>query len=961
MPVITVRRAGAAAGGALFAVVTFAHECDGTDVVKDTVTGAAGRVVEAGQAMAGLLQSLATSIASGKPSLLPRGKLTMSLAQQAEAWAESQEHAEVLVMLGGRMLLDWLLVTAAKPDSSPEQLNAERALLNLLQHRRTASAVLYLPGAVPKMLDIAGKSPDSDEFADALLNALGGITLPAAASMDEIRSMLVQAKGESGPKIQELAVACLSDYAESSVVNCGKIAVVGGGAELGQIAAAAVQEGRRHTLETQLTRIMGILARDCPIRHLLGMGQWLDPLLFFVADAAAQHDWALAARAMDSFSACIKYGSQLDADVATANVYPLLDRLAGEPDLLLRRSLLTAIAALALPGAATGELPEPVRERWSERILEWLCSDECEESLRFACAGALAALASENGPGGLDVACAWLGDLLIYLTRGVVTYQSIREVTAPQEVTEAVYANAVSVLPAYARGCAAELRGISERAASWAEPPPHMDDVAPPVSPVPPSAQLEARLADPLLCRCLKVMCALVANEPAKQQWLRSAGILHVLYRLTLGMQQRGSDSTEEEEEEGLSTALGQHLSRSLQRQVARLLAILSADEHALGSFQGSEWQRWLDVSASTEDCKLSSHARRATLNLESAQALASAEMDEVGMRQPLSGAAGGGNAALQGPRLVMRDTVHLFDPGARHHHVLATEGTATTSPEAPSIDVVFVHGIRGGPFVTWRRERTPGVPAASVVHDQCWPSTWLVDDVPTARLLSMEYAAPASGWEGQSLPLWGTVGQLMDQLTAAGVGQRPVVFVCHSMGGILIKEMLAKSASEGAPLHHRALLDATAGLVFYATPHHGSWLADVGWNLRFLGASPASSVVHLKPGAHLEEVNSVIRGLHEAGRLEVLSYCEGMPMSLVPVLPRLVVVPPESAFPGFGRTVLLPDADHIDACKPPSRQDPAYAELLDLVMRVNSKRASPAAETDAADDGDSISEQTCA
>ncbi len=78
-------------------------------------------------------------------------------------------------------------------------------------------------------------------------------------------------------------------------------------------------------------------------------------------------------------------------------------------------------------------------------------------------------------------------------------------------------------------------------------------------------------------------MCALVANEPAKQQWLRSAGILHVLYRLTLGMQQRGSDSAEEEEEEeGLSTALGQHLSRSLQRQVARLLAILSADEHAL-------------------------------------------------------------------------------------------------------------------------------------------------------------------------------------------------------------------------------------------------------------------------------------------------------------------------------------------------------------------------------------------
>lgn len=42
------------------------------------------------------------------------------------------------------------------------------------------------------------------------------------------------------------------------------------------------------------------------------MGHWLDSLLFFVADAAAEGNWPLAARAMDTFSACIKYGSPLD-------------------------------------------------------------------------------------------------------------------------------------------------------------------------------------------------------------------------------------------------------------------------------------------------------------------------------------------------------------------------------------------------------------------------------------------------------------------------------------------------------------------------------------------------------------------------------------------------------------------------------------------------------------------------
>lgn len=45
------------------------------------------------------------------------------------------------------------------------------------------------------------------------------------------------------------------------------------------------------------------------------------------------------------------------------------------------------------------------------------------------------------------------------------------------------------------------------------------------------------------------------------------------------------------------------------------------------GSFQGSGWQRWLEVSAAVEDCKLASHARRATLNLQSERAVATAEV----------------------------------------------------------------------------------------------------------------------------------------------------------------------------------------------------------------------------------------------------------------------------------------------------------------------------------------------
>ena len=70
------------------------------------------------------------------------------------------------------------------------------------------------------------------------------------------------------------------------------------------------------------------------------------------------------------------------------------------------------------------------------------------------------------------------------------------------------------------------------------------------------------------------------------------------------------------------------------------------------------------------------------------------------------------------------------------------------------------MHGIRGGPFVTWRRVRTAKtldpntgnlqMAVPDMRHDLCWPTVWLKADVPGARLLSLEYAAPASGWEVQ-------------------------------------------------------------------------------------------------------------------------------------------------------------------------------------------------------------------
>ena len=62
------------------------------------------------------------------------------------------------------------------------------------------------------------------------------------------------------------------------------------------------------------------------------------------------------------------------------------------------------------------------------QILAWLCEDSCTAMLRFACADTLAALAGDGTDVGLGIARAWLGDLLVHLTRNVKAHHSIRQV-----------------------------------------------------------------------------------------------------------------------------------------------------------------------------------------------------------------------------------------------------------------------------------------------------------------------------------------------------------------------------------------------------------------------------------------------------------------------------------------------------------------------------------------------------
>ncbi|OMO74896.1 Armadillo-type [Corchorus olitorius] len=230
-----------------------------------------------------------------------------------------------------------------------------------------------------------------------------------------------------------------------------------------------------------------------------------------------------------------------------------------------------------------------------------------------------------------------------------------------------------------------------------------------------------------------------------------------------------------------------------------------------------------------------------------------------------------------------------------------------------PQMDIVFVHGLRGGPYKTWRIAEDKTSTKSGLVEKideeagklgTFWPGEWLSADFPQARLFSLKYKTNLTQWSGASLPLQEVSSILLKKLVAAGIGNRPVVFVTHSMGGLVVKQILYKAKAENMD----NLVNNTIGVVFYSCPHFGSKLADMPWRMGLV-LRPAPTIGELRSGSpRLVQLNDFLRQLHKKRMLEVLSFCE---TKVTPIVEgyggwafRMEIVPIESAYPGFGELV---------------------------------------------------------
>lgn len=239
--------------------------------------------------------------------------------------------------------------------------------------------------------------------------------------------------------------------------------------------------------------------------------------------------------------------------------------------------------------------------------------------------------------------------------------------------------------------------------------------------------------------------------------------------------------------------------------------------------------------------------------------------------------------------------------------------------PKATSVDVLFVHGLSGDAHKTWTDSRGTG-------H---WPS-WLCEDIGKLSVYTLGYPASILAKPAKKeMNLHERANNMLEQLAVQGIGVRPIVMVCHSLGGILVKEIL-RTTSECPDPDWKRIGTQVRIVFFLATPHTGSSLASVA---KLLAPRITSSFTDLlsNEGGYLTNLNQSYRELVAECDISTVSYYEKHATKGLGV-----VVPETSADPGVSGSRPIPiDADHSEICKPLNRDDLVYSSICRRINKL--------------------------
>ncbi|KAI1374940.1 hypothetical protein F4677DRAFT_148348 [Hypoxylon crocopeplum] len=259
-------------------------------------------------------------------------------------------------------------------------------------------------------------------------------------------------------------------------------------------------------------------------------------------------------------------------------------------------------------------------------------------------------------------------------------------------------------------------------------------------------------------------------------------------------------------------------------------------------------------------------------------------------------------------------------------------------------IDIVFVHGLFGSRAGSWTKA---GV---------CYPRDFLGQDISGARII-------AWGWTG-TLGSNGTFSEQAESLLAdisrirSGTN-RPIIFIGHGLGGLVIKEALVTAAMSriyGAHVELGNVYPRTIGCIFLGTPHVRSGKRSLGECIA-AAALLSPSTPNSQLLRSLRDSDKVFENQHStflmisrdirvvcvreklpstvAASTEVARDADGMELGKGTMQ---MMVPRESAaYESFNVTRHDMVANHLDLARFRSRDEPGYSQMVSYVTKVSS------------------------
>ncbi|KAH8660524.1 hypothetical protein BX600DRAFT_438738 [Xylariales sp. PMI_506] len=259
-------------------------------------------------------------------------------------------------------------------------------------------------------------------------------------------------------------------------------------------------------------------------------------------------------------------------------------------------------------------------------------------------------------------------------------------------------------------------------------------------------------------------------------------------------------------------------------------------------------------------------------------------------------------------------------EPQANHPdsemHVLVRQGSHVPGV----VDIVAIHGLNGHFETTWMNE--------SGVN---WLRAMIPPEIPNSRVMSFSYKSMFQFGNSASDSIdFGT--QLLECLRAERRSiqeqNRPIIFICHALGGFVFKQALARAFE----FEEYAVLSARLHSVFFfGTPHRGSDTANsatlLGRTLRAsLGTNMNSKLLKdLDTNSKILETTST-SFVEICGKLKICSFYETDKMEHV----NAVVVDKESAIMGVRNEVVVPmPGDHRSICRFSDAKDVRFKPVI--------------------------------